>query len=78
MDESYSLVDSTMNEDEEKRSVYDDVCRVIGRAVVVLKETRQPVTQNSIKLMLHHHSNLNGDAYLSKIYVTAQDVLTWN
>ncbi|EBO9661222.1 DUF2767 family protein [Salmonella enterica subsp. enterica] len=67
-----------MNEDEEKLSVYDDVCRVIGRAVVILKEAGQPVTQDRIKLMLQVHSELNDDAYMSKIYATAQDVLTWN
>ncbi|WP_254877153.1 DUF2767 domain-containing protein [Salmonella enterica] len=70
--------DSEMDEDEEKFSMYDDVCRVIGRAVVVLKETGQPVTQDGIKLMLQVHSDQNSDAYLSKIYVTAQDVLAWN
>ena len=67
-----------MNEDEEKLSVYDDVCRVIGRAVVALKETGQPVTPDSIKLMLQVHSEQSCDPYLSKIFVTAQDVLTWN
>ncbi|STB68500.1 Uncharacterised protein [Citrobacter freundii] len=78
MDESYSSGDSVMNEDEEKFSVYDDVCRVIGRVVVILKETGQPVTQDNIKLMLQANSDQNGDVYLSKIYATAQDVLTWN
>ncbi|EMK1730683.1 DUF2767 family protein [Salmonella enterica] len=66
-----------MNGTEEKLSVYDDVCRVIGQAVVTLKESRQPVTQNRIKLTLKVHSDKNSDAYLSKIYVTAQDVMTW-
>ncbi|EJF1949785.1 DUF2767 family protein [Salmonella enterica] len=67
-----------MNEDEEKLSVYDDVCRVIGRAVVALKETRQIVTLDSIKLMLQAHSEQNCEAYLLKIYVKAQDVLARN
>lgn len=67
-----------MNKDEEKVLLYNDVCRVIGRAVVVLKEAGQPVTQDRIKLMLRVHSELNCDVYLSNIYVTAQDVLTWN
>ncbi|EAT7400469.1 DUF2767 family protein [Salmonella enterica] len=61
-----------MNE-EEKLSVYDDVCRVIVRAVVVLKETGQPVTQDRIKLMLQVHSDQNGDDYVSKITLHACD-----
>ncbi|MGK4748263.1 hypothetical protein ACSLWB_04765 [Salmonella enterica] len=44
-----SMGDSAMNEDEEKLSVYDDVCRVIGWAVVILKETGQPVSLDRIK-----------------------------
>ncbi|EAM8425055.1 DUF2767 family protein [Salmonella enterica] len=67
-----------MDEDTEKLSVYDDVCRAIGRAVVVLKETGQPVTQDRIRLMLQVHSDQKGDVYLSKIYATALDVLVWN
>ena len=61
--------------DEEKQAVYDDVCRVIGRAVVMLKETNQPVTINTIKLMLQAHSDQNADAYLSRIYTVAKDVM---
>lgn len=61
--------------DEEKQAVFDDVCRVIGRAVVMLKETNQPVTKNSINLMLQAHSDQNDDAYLSRIYAVAKDVM---
>ncbi|EAA1210247.1 DUF2767 family protein [Salmonella enterica] len=67
-----------MNENEEKISIYIDVCRVIGRAVVVLKEAGQPVTQDRIKLMMQMHSEQNDDPYMSNVYATAQDVLTWN
>ncbi|ECR7634690.1 DUF2767 family protein [Salmonella enterica] len=61
--------------DEEKQAVFDDVCRVIGRAVVMLKETNQPVTKNSINLMLQAHSDQSYDAYLSRIYAVAKDVM---
>lgn len=61
--------------DEEKQAVFDDVCRVIGRAVVMLKETHQPVTKNSINLMLQAHSDQSDDAYLSRIYAVAKDVM---
>ncbi|HFW4673406.1 TPA: DUF2767 domain-containing protein, partial [Salmonella enterica subsp. enterica serovar Reading] len=61
--------------DEEKQAVFDDVCRVIGRAVVMLKETNQPVTKNSINLMLQAHSDQSDDAYLSRIYAVAKDVM---
>ncbi|EAA3138403.1 DUF2767 family protein [Salmonella enterica subsp. enterica] len=67
-----------MNENEEKISVYIDVCRLIGRAVVLLKEAGQPVTQDRIKLMVQMHSEQNDDPYMSNIYATAQDVLMWN
>ncbi|BDT41391.1 hypothetical protein SE2072C2_16900 [Salmonella enterica] len=61
--------------DEEKQAVFDDICRVIGRAVVMLKETNQPVTKNSINLMLQAHSDQSDDAYLSRIYAVAKDVM---
>lgn len=61
--------------DEEKQAVFDDVCRVIGRTVVMLKETNQPVTKNSINLMLQAHSDQSDDAYLSRIYAVAKDVM---
>lgn len=61
--------------DEEKQAVFDDVYRVIGRAVVMLKETNQPVTKNSINLMLQAHSDQSDDAYLSRIYAVAKDVM---
>lgn len=61
--------------DEEKQAVFDDVCRVIGRAVVMLKETNQPVTKNSINLMLQAHLDQSDDAYLSRIYAVAKDVM---
>ncbi|ECT8937587.1 DUF2767 family protein [Salmonella enterica] len=61
--------------DEEKQAVFDDVCRVIGPAVVMLKETNQPVTKNSINLMLQAHSDQSDDAYLSRIYAVAKDVM---
>ncbi|MBA3211331.1 DUF2767 family protein [Salmonella enterica] len=65
--------------EEEKLSMYADVCRVIGQVVVFLKETGQPVTSRRIKLMLQVHSDQNGgNAYLSKIYATAKDVMIWN
>lgn len=61
--------------DDEKQAVFDDVCRVIGRAVVMLKETNQPVTKKSINLMLQAHSDQSDDAYLSRIYAVAKDVM---
>ncbi|EBL5818957.1 DUF2767 family protein [Salmonella enterica subsp. enterica serovar Muenchen] len=64
-----------MNEDEEIQAVYDEVCRVIGRTVVILKETQQPVTMDSIKLMLQVYSIQNDDVYLSRIYAVAKDIM---
>lgn len=61
---------------EEKQIMYDDVCRVIGLAVIMLKETNQPVTVNTIRLMLQAHSDQNNDIYLSRIYTVASDVMT--
>ncbi|EGS3384451.1 DUF2767 family protein [Salmonella enterica subsp. enterica serovar Mikawasima] len=60
---------------EEKQVVYNDVCRVIGRVVVMLKQTDQPVTVNNVKLMLREHSDQNDDTYPSRIYAVAKDVM---
>ncbi|EBH1136290.1 DUF2767 domain-containing protein [Salmonella enterica subsp. enterica] len=60
---------------EEKQVVYNDVCRVIGRVVVMLKQTDQPVTVNNVKLMLREHSDQNDDTYLLRIYAVAKDVM---
>lgn len=64
-----------MGEDEEMQAALDDVYRVIGRAVIMLKENKQPVTKNSIKLMLQAHSDQSDDAYLARIYRIAKDIM---
>ncbi|EAZ3127043.1 hypothetical protein G4E41_004829 [Salmonella enterica] len=43
--------------------------------IVMLKETNQPVTKNSINLILQAHSDQSDDAYLSRIYAVAKDVM---
>lgn len=53
-----------MATEQEMQAVFDDVCRVVGRAVVMLKQTGQPVTINSIALMLQVHADQNEDEYL--------------
>lgn len=53
-----------MATEQEMQAVFDDVCRLVGRAVVMLKQTGQPVTINSIALMLQVHADQNEDEYL--------------
>ncbi|ECA1879201.1 DUF2767 domain-containing protein [Salmonella enterica subsp. enterica serovar Napoli] len=67
-----------MNEEDKMKTIYYDVCCVIGRAVLMLKESDQPVTVRSISLMLQVHSDQNSDAYLSKVYTVAQNVMAQN
>lgn len=64
-----------MTTEEEARVVFDDVCRVVGRAAIMLKETHQPVTNNSINLMLQAHADQNDDPYMRRIYAVARDVM---
>jgi hypothetical protein len=64
-----------MEVEEEAQAVFDDVCRVIGRAAVMLKQSGQVVNNNTIKLMLQAHADQNDDAYLKRIYTVARDVM---
>ena len=61
--------------EDEKRAVYDDVCRVVGRAVVMLTESNQLVTKNSINLMLQAHRDQVDDKYLERIYKVSIDLM---
>ncbi|MVT05962.1 DUF2767 domain-containing protein [Enterobacter sp. 10-1] len=64
-----------MQPKEEYQALYDDVCRVIGRAVVMLKESGQPITEQTLRLMLQIHNEQTKDLYLTKIYTTAKRVV---
>ncbi|WP_279024459.1 DUF2767 domain-containing protein [Gibbsiella quercinecans] len=67
-----------MATEQEMQAVFDDVCRLVGRAVVMLKQTGQPVTINSIALMLQVHADQYEDEYLKRIYATAREVMKHN
>lgn len=60
---------------EDPQAVYEEVCRVIGRAVVMLMESKQVVNNNTINLMLQAHADQADDAYLKKIYRVARNVM---
>lgn len=60
---------------EEKFTECEEVYKVLGRIVVVLKEAQRPVTNDSIQLMLHSYSSLNSDAHQAKIYAAAKRVM---
>lgn len=60
---------------EEHQAIYDDVCRVLGRAIIMLKETGQPITDKTLQLMLQVHNDQTKDLYLTKIYTTAKRVI---
>ena len=64
-----------MATEQEMQVVFEDVCIVVGRAVVMLKQTGQPITINSIALMLQAHADQNEDEYLERIYATAREVM---
>jgi hypothetical protein len=46
----------------------EDAYWLIGRAVVMLKEAQQPVTNSNIRLMLQADRRQNDDVYLAQIY----------
>lgn len=64
-----------MSPKEEHQARYDDVCRVLGRAIIMLKETGQPITDQTLHLMLQIHNDQTKDLYLTKIYTTARRVI---
>ncbi|WP_228005805.1 DUF2767 domain-containing protein [Xenorhabdus sp. BG5] len=57
--------------EERKTTVYNDVCRVIGRAVVLLNG--QVITERTIWLMLKAQLDQldDGNEYMRQIYSTA-------
>lgn len=60
---------------EEYQEIYDEVCRVLGRAVVMLKETGQPITEQTLQIMIQNHNEQTKDIYLTKIYTTAKRII---
>lgn len=64
-----------MVSEDEHQALYVDVCRVIGRAVVMLKQSEQPITQQTIGHMLQVHDERTKDLYLTKVYTTAKRVI---
>ncbi len=64
-----------MQPKEEHQAMYDDVCRVLGRAIVMLKESGQPITEQTLQFMLQIHNEQTKDLYLTKIYTTAKRVI---
>lgn len=59
----------------EKQVIFDEVCRVIGRAVIMLKENNQSITRHSINLRLRTHAEQNRDTHISTVYVIALDLM---
>ncbi|WP_202306014.1 DUF2767 domain-containing protein [Dryocola clanedunensis] len=57
------------------RAVFDDVCRVIGRAAVMVKQSGQVVNGSTIKMMLENHATQSNDDYMKSIYTVAQCVM---
>jgi hypothetical protein len=53
----------------------DELYKALGRIVVALSEAQRPVTNDSLRLMLHSYMSLNDDAYLAKIYDAANKVM---
>lgn len=45
-----------MQSNEDHQVMYDEVCRVLGRAVVMLKETGQPITLQTLRFMIQVHN----------------------
>ncbi len=67
-----------MASEEEHQALYDDVCRVIGRAVVMLKQSEQPITEQTLGRMLQIHDERTKDLYLTRVYTTAKRVINKN
>ena len=64
-----------MNEEKESQAVFEDVCRVIGRVVIMLKQSNQDVNNSTISLMLQAHSGKRSNTHLQKIYAAARDIM---
>jgi hypothetical protein len=64
-----------MQLNDKHQAFYDDLCKALGRAVVLLKESGQPVTEQTLDLMLQNHNTQTEDLYLTKIYTTARRII---
>lgn len=60
---------------DEKFTECEEVCKILGRIVVVLMESERPVTADNIRLLLHSYMSLNGDAHLAKFYAATWKVI---
>lgn len=64
-----------MKEEGNNYAVFEDVRRVIGRAVVVLKKSNQDVNNTTVGLILQKHAGKNRNLYLNRIYTLARDIM---
>jgi len=64
-----------MNEEKEAQAVFEDVCRVIGRVVIMLKQSSQDVNDSTISLMLQAHAGKRTNTHLGKVYAAARDIM---
>ncbi|WP_202303724.1 DUF2767 domain-containing protein [Dryocola clanedunensis] len=60
---------------ENDYALFEDVRRVIGRAVVVLKKSNQDVNNNTVGLILQEYAGENSNLYLNRIYTLARDIM---
>jgi hypothetical protein len=73
---AYACAIQVVRMNESEQLIYDELCRVTGRAALMLEGTGQPVTKESILLMLQEHSEQNEDAYLVKIFAIATEMMS--
>lgn len=60
---------------EERFAECEEVYRILGQIVAMLKEAHQPVTDTSIRLKLHAFSSQNTDIYLARVCAAASEMM---
>ncbi|OBU06873.1 DUF2767 family protein [Morganella psychrotolerans] len=63
---------------DEREMVYSEVCRVTGRAAIMLLDSRQMISKANIKQLLCSHKEQEVDRFMNEVYEVAIDLMSDN
>lgn len=63
---------------DERELIYSEVCRVTGRAAIMLLDSRQMITKGNIRQLLYSHKEQEMDRFMNEVYEVAIDLMSDN
>ncbi|GAA0334744.1 DUF2767 family protein [Morganella psychrotolerans] len=60
----------------DRELIYSEVCRVTGRAAIMLLDSRQMISKANIRQLLCSHKEQEVDRFMSEVYEVAIDLMS--